>query len=143
MLPVIRKRSYVPSYADHYLGRDLFSAFFNDGADYTVPAINIKESKKGFEIEVAAPGLNKEDIKINLEKNVLTVSSDNELKNEESSDNFTRKEFSYSSFSRSFSIPDSINTEKISASHKDGVLKIDLPKLEDAQMDNSKTIKIS
>lgn len=143
MLPVIRKRSYVPSYADHFFGRDFLSSLFSDGADYTVPAVNIKENDKNFEIEVAAPGLSKEDFQINLEKNILTVSSKNEENKEEKADSFTRKEFSFKSFSRSFSLPESVKVEKISANYKNGVLLIELPKIEEAQLEKVKSIKIS
>ena len=144
MLPVIRKRTYYPHrYTNDFFGKDLLSSFFSDGADYTVPAVNIKENEKSFEIEVAAPGVAKEDFKINLEKDVLTVSSEKESKNEVDKDNFMKREFGFNSFSRSFSIPESVNTDKIKASHNNGVLTIELPKIEEAKLKNKKEIKIS
>ena len=143
MLPVMRKRVYTPGYLNSYLGRDALTNFFSDGADYTVPAVNIKENENNFTIEVAAPGLNKEDFDIKLEKNILTVSSENENKKEESNDNFMRKEFAFKSFSRSFSIPETVNQDKIKASHNNGILTLELPKLDEAKMKQSKIIKIS
>jgi len=144
MLPVIKKRTYYPHrYTNDFFGKDLLSNFFSDGADYTVPAVNIKENEKSFEIEVAAPGVAKEDFNINLEKDVLTVSSKKENKNDVEKDNFMKREFGFNSFSRSFSIPESVNADKIKASHNNGVLTIELPKIEEAKLKNKKEIKIS
>lgn len=139
----MRKRVLFPTYNDDFFGRNSLASFFSDGADYNVPAVNIKENDKGFDIEVAAPGLSKSEFKINLEKSVLTVSSEKEANNEVEQDNFTRKEFSYNSFSRSFSIPETIDTEKIKASHKNGILKIELPKQEEAKLKHKQEIQIS
>jgi HSP20 family protein len=141
MLPVIRKRTYLPRIADDIFGDNFLNAFFSDGADYMIPAVNIKENEKHYSIELAAPGLNKEDFNINIEKNVLKISSEKENKNESENENYTRKEFSYSSFSRAFSIPESVDVEKIKASHKNGVLSIELPKHEESKL--KKTVKIS
>ncbi|MCD4696845.1 MAG: Hsp20/alpha crystallin family protein [Bacteroidales bacterium] len=142
MLPVLRKKSFYPTY-NSFLDDNLFSSFFSDGADYSTPAVNIKENKNGFEIEVAAPGLNKEDINIKIEKNILTISSETENNNENKDDFFTRKEFSFKSFSRSFSVPEAVDIDKIKANHKNGILHVELPKLEEAKLKQSKTIKIS
>ena len=143
MLPVVRKRSYLPRYSDTFFGNDLLSGFFSDGADYSVPAVNIKENGNSFDIEMAAPGLNKEDFNIKIEKNILTISSEIENKNETKNEKFTRKEFSFKSFSRSFSIPETVDFDKIKATHKNGVLTLELPKLDEAKVKKAKTIKIS
>lgn len=144
MLPIVRKRVYSPSYLDDFLGKDFLTTFFNDGADYSTPAVNIKESEKLFEIEVAAPGLSKEDFNIKVEHDVLTISSEKETKTEEKEEGrFMRREFGFKSFSRSFSLPDSIEQEKIGANHKNGVLTVSLPKLDEAKLKNTKMIKIS
>ena len=143
MLPVVRKRSYSPRYSDTFFGNDLLSGFFSDGADYSVPAVNIKENGNSFDIEMAAPGLNKEDFNIKIEKNILTISSKIENKNETENEKFTRKEFSFKSFSRSFSIPETVDFDKIKATHKNGVLTLELPKLDEAKVKKAKTIKIS
>jgi len=144
MLPAIRKKSAFPSFVDEFFGGDLLPRFFveNDNS-MNVPAVNIKEGKDDFKIEVAAPGLDKNDFKIDLDNNVLTVSSEKENKVEEDHDRFMRKEFSYSRFSRSFSLPESVDAEKISASHKDGILTILVPKKEQARIKPAKQIKIN
>ncbi len=93
-----------------------------------VPAVNVKELDKEFEIEMAAPGLNKKDFKINIENGVMTIFTEKKEEKEEKEDNFTRREFNYSSFTRSFNLPENINPEKIDARYEDGILKILLTK---------------
>lgn len=143
MLPTIRKRSYGPHYADHFFGKDLFTGLFSDGADYSVPAVNIKETDKAYEIEMAIPGLGKDDINLKLENNILTISSSQNEEKEEKNGNYTKREFSYKAFSRSFSVPEEVNSDKIKASHKNGVLQVELPKMEKSEGQKSKSIKIS
>lgn len=143
MLPVLRKRVYFPQFGNDYFGKDFLSSFFSDGADYSVPAVNIRENENGYEIEVAAPGLNKDDIKVTLDKDVLTITSEKESKKETEDKNFMRREFGYSSFCRSFSIPESVDREAIKASMKNGVLSVELPKLAEEKQKSSKVIKIS
>ena len=143
MLPVIRKSAYLPHRENNFFGRDFLSTFFSDGADYSVPAVNIKENENNFDIELAAPGLNKKDFSINLEKDVLTVSSEKEVNNESENENYMRKEFGFSSFKRSFSVPETVNTEKIKASFKNGILNIELPKMDEAKIKQTQRITIS
>ena len=143
MLPVIRKSAYLPHRANDFFGKDFLSTFFSDGADYSVPAVNIKENENNFEIELAAPGLNKKDFSINLEKDVLTVSSEKEVSNENENENYMRKEFGFSSFKRSFSVPETVNSEKIKASFKNGILNIELPKMDEAKIKQTQSITIS
>ncbi len=128
---------------------DIVNNFFdNDMADFfgkraCDPAANIIENTDSFQLEIAAPGMNKEDFKINLENNILTISVEVEdLKNEEGK-NYTRKEFHYGSFARSFTLPKTIDMEKIQADYSNGILKIDLPKKEEARVEVKKEIKIS
>ncbi|WP_345951846.1 Hsp20/alpha crystallin family protein [Mucilaginibacter sp. PAMB04274] len=118
---------------------DVFDSLFNDQyfspANVSkVPSINIIESETGFDIELAVPGLKKEDIKINVEKNLLTVAA--EAKKEESAPvkNYTKKEFSYASFSRSFTLPESVDQSNIEAQYIDGVLKLTVAKKEEAKL---------
>ena len=131
-----------PSVWEDFFNNDLFalSAMASRGA--TVPAVNINETDKEFELELAAPGLKKNDFKVNIDRNVLTVSTEKKEEKEEKDKNFTRKEFSYHSFSRSFTLPESINQEKIDAKYNDGVLKLVLPK-KDEVIPKSKEIKIA
>ncbi|MCF8345137.1 MAG: Hsp20 family protein, partial [Bacteroidales bacterium] len=109
MLPMIRRRA-LPDLVDEFFGSDLMNNFFENQTGINVPAVNIIEGNEDFKIEVAAPGLNKKDFKIDLDRNVLTVSSEKkEEKKEKDEDKFMRREFSYSSFSRSFTLPDSVD----------------------------------
>jgi HSP20 family protein len=110
----------------------------------TIPSANIKETNENFQIELAVPGLKKEDIKIDLDQDVLTISSEQkeEKTEEKEKDNYTRREFNYSSFSRSFYLPEIADTDKISAEYKDGVLNILIPKKESAIKKPQKRIEI-
>ena len=92
------------------------------------PAANILEEEKQFSIELAAPGLKKDDFKINIENHLLTISKEEKEENNEANDNFSRKEFAFNSFSRSFRLPKVILVDKIKADYKDGILRIALPK---------------
>jgi HSP20 family protein len=113
--------------------------------DTTLPAVNVKENDDAFEIEVAAPGMSKKDFRVNLENNVLTISSERkEEKKEEEKGHFTRREFSYQSFQRSFTIPENmVEGDKISAKYNDGLLCIHLPKREAVKPKPAREISIS
>lgn len=108
----------------------------------TVPAVNIKELDSQFEIELAVPGMKKDDFEIEVEDSVLSISSTQEEEQVNEKGKFTRQEFSYSSFRRSFTLPDSVNPTKIDASYKEGVLLVLLPKHKEAQPQPKKLIKI-
>ncbi len=109
----------------------------------TIPAVNVREEEDGFEIQVAAPGMEKEDFNIDLDGNLLTVSSEREDEVEEEK-GFARKEFSYQSFNRTFTLPENtIDSEKIIAKYKNGILRIKLPKLEHAKDRVNRKIDIS
>ena len=107
-----------------------------------VPAVNITEQKNEYLVSLAAPGLRKENFKIDVDGNMLTISSEKEESKEEKDKKFNRKEYSYSSFSRSFTLPEEINKEKIEAKYEDGVLKISLPRKEEAKKPAAKTIAV-
>jgi len=108
-----------------------------------VPSVNIRESEEGFMLDLAAPGLKKEDFKVNLDNNVLTISSEQKNENEEKSEKYTRKEFFYSSFSRSFTLPKTIDLDKIKADYNNGILSLSLPKREDAKVAVNREIAIA
>lgn len=131
-----------PSVWEDFFNNDMFNipAFVSRGT--TVPAVNISETEKEFTVELAAPGMKKNDFKVNIERNVLSISTEQKTENTEEGKNFTRKEFSYSSFSRSFTLPESVDQEKIDAKYTDGVLKLVLHKKEE-MIPKSKEIKIS
>lgn len=108
----------------------------------TIPSVNIKENGKEFNIELAAPGFNKNDFKVSVEDNVLTISAEKKEEKKEEGERFTRKEFSYNTFSRSFTLPQSVNTDKIDAKYTDGILKLCIPKKEAAKALPKKEIKV-
>lgn len=144
MLPMLRRsRTTMPSLIDEFFGRDLMDSIFSDRTGISNPAVNVIENTDDFQIEVAAPGLDKKDFKIDLDNNVLTISSEKELKHEDKDGRYMRREFSYSSFTRSFSLPEAVDAEKIRASHKDGILRISIPKKEEAKRKPPKQISIS
>lgn len=111
----------------------------------SVPAVNIAETEENFTMELAAPGKVKEDFNIELDNEVLTISSEEKSSSEENVEarKFTRKEFSYATFKRSFSLPESVDSSKISASYTNGVLEITLPKKEEAKVQAKRLIEIS
>jgi len=113
------------------------------GKRITDPAANIVEQADSFMLEIAAPGLKKDDFKIHLENSILTISAEIEDEKKEEGRNYTRKEFYYGSFSRSFTLPKTIELETIKADYKDGVLKVTMPKREEARLETKKESKIS
>ncbi len=134
----------LPSFFDDFFTRDLFdwtksmSAFGS-----SVPAVNIKEDDNNFEVEVAVPGMKKDDFKVELDNDILTISSEKEDKHEEEDKNYRRREFRYSSFKRTFTLPENlVDVNKINAKYIDGVLHITIPKKEEAKPKPVKTIKI-
>jgi HSP20 family protein len=112
------------------------------GRTLNVPAVNITEKKDEYQVSLAAPGMKKDDFKIDVDGNMLTISSEKEENKEEKDKKFTRKEYSYSSFSRSFTLPEEINKEKIEAKYEDGVLKIALPRKDEAKRPSAKHIAV-
>jgi len=143
MLPILKKdRNYFPSIVDEFFGRDFLPNLFEFQTGINMPSVNIIEGKEDFRIEVAAPGLDKNDFNINLENNVLTISSEKEDKKEEKEERYMRREFSYTSFTRSFSLPNSVEADKIVANHSNGVLSITIPKREEAKVKPAKQIQI-
>lgn len=143
MLPVRKERRFFPSIVDEFFGRDFIPDLFEFQTGVNMPSVNVIEGKDDFKIEVAAPGLNKEDFKIDLDNNVLTITSEREEKNEDENQRYMRREFSYSSFKRSFSMPQSVDASNIKATHNNGVLTITIPKREEAKERPPKQIEIS
>jgi len=107
-----------------------------------IPSVNITENEKDFNIELAAPGLEKKDFKIEVENGTLTISSEKEKEEKEERKNYSRKEFSYSSFSRSFQLPENSLQDKIDAKYEGGILKLVLPKKEVSIAQSKKQIKV-
>jgi len=140
MLPTIMRRNYSP-FLSNLFDDDFFPMFTT--RSNSMPSVNIKENEKNFTLDLAVPGMDKKDLKIDINEDVLTISSETKNETEENSDGYKRKEFSYSSFCRSFYLPEHVNKEKIAASYKDGILTVELPKQEEEKSKISKQIKIS
>lgn len=107
--------------------------FFNDRMIARVPAVNISESDNSYHIELGAPGLKKQDFKINVDRNVLNISVEQQSENTTDGRTYNKREFSYNSFVRSFTLPDLADYNQIEATYEDGVLKIDVAKKEEAK----------
>ncbi|WP_037319638.1 Hsp20/alpha crystallin family protein [Salegentibacter sp. Hel_I_6] len=138
--------NWLPSVFDDMFKTDWLGGTTNvNSIGTSIPAVNIQETEDGFNVEVAAPGKTKEDFNIELDNDVLTISSEDKKEKETTEKNgrYTRKEFSYSTFKRAFSLPDSVDSEKISAVYNNGVLEITLPKREEAKVQAKRMIAIS
>jgi len=148
-MTLIRRNENYPTWSN------FFNEFFNhDWADWkqnnysdpntTLPSVNIKESTDQFEVEMAAPGMSKENFKVELNNNYLTISAENKKESEQKEgERYTRKEFSYSSFSRTFALPELVENDKIEAKYDNGILKISIPKREEAKPKPVKLIDIA
>ena len=135
----------LPSLLEDFFSRNWAdSTLANRNYGFTLPAVNVRETNDDFILEVAAPGMKREDFKVELDNNVLTISSNREEKQEDqNNDGFTRREFSYQYFQRSFSLPENkVEGDKISARYVDGILHITVPKKEAAKVKPIKQISI-
>lgn len=136
--------NFFPSLFDDFNTRELFWPFSRNQISGNVPAVNIKETNDFYEIDVAAPGLKKENFKVELDNDLLIISSEKKHVEENSEDDYTRKEFGYESFRRSFSLPhNSVEPDKVKAKYEDGILYITVPKAEHAKAKPAKQILIS
>lgn len=141
---VVKKNDFFPSFIDD---------FFKPWGDWvdnklqkklTIPAVNVIENTDGYDINVAAPGLKKADFYIEVTGNILTISAESEKENEETVDeNYTRREYNYSSFSRSLTLPDDVDEDKITAAYDGGVLKLKVPKKQGAGKITGKAIAVN
>ncbi len=131
------------------LVNSVFDDFFSNNQDWRLPiersntpAANVAETESDFTIELAVPGKQKEDFKIEIDSNVIAISSEEESSTETEEKNYTRKEYSYQSFCRSFTLPENANAENISAEYAEGVLKVVIPKNESVET-KKMTIQVS
>lgn len=123
---------------------ELFDNYFNDSAGRSsLPAVNISESDDKFEMEVSAPGYKKEDINVTVEDEQLIISAEKKEEQEERKKNYSRQEFRYGSFQRSFTLPESVDSENINCQYKDGLLMIDIPKREEAKPKPARKLEIN
>ena len=128
---------------DRFFRNDYLDLWDGDNLN-SIPSMNIREEKDNYKVELAAPGLKKDDFNIDVEGNLVTISCDKEGETKETKDNngYRRTEYNYSCFTRSFTLPDYADTNKISAKYNDGVLNLSIPKKPEAQQNMSKKIKV-
>ena len=145
-MSIIKRNEFFPGVFDDFFSRDLWNWGLsnNSSTNTTVPAVNIREANENFEVEMAAPGMNKEDFKVELDGNMLTISSETQNNHEEKEgEKYSRREFSYQSFQRTFQLPkDVVDADKIEAKYENGVLRLLVPKKEEAKPRPPKTIQI-
>ncbi|MDD2419531.1 MAG: Hsp20/alpha crystallin family protein [Bacteroidales bacterium] len=138
-MTLIRRNETFPMWANIF--NDIFNHDWNDmllrnysQTNTTLPSVNVKENPDEYEVEMAAPGMDKGDFKVEVNQGILTISSEKKIENEDQDKgNYTRREFSYQSFCRSFSLPISVDSEKIYAKYENGLLKVVIPKREEAK----------
>ena len=130
-----------PNWMDNFFRDDDF--FANRWTrEMTVPAVNVQETEKDFRLEVAAPGMKREDFKLEVKEGMLYISAETRKEMEEKDETYTRREFSYSTFSRSFWLPENVNSDDIKATYKEGILNIVLPKVKIEKKAPAKVIEI-
>jgi len=148
-MSLVKRENYSPtwsSFFNDFLNRDWYD-WNNQNyslTNTTIPSVNIKENDDEFDVEMAAPGMVKEDFKIELNNSLLTISSEKQAENQSrEGKNITRREFSYQSFSRSFALPAIVETDRITAKYENGILKINIPKKDEAKPKPLKQISVS
>ena len=136
----------IPSLLEDFFTKDWLDSSMSTWrtAGATLPAVNVMETNDGYTIEVAAPGMKRNDFNLELQNNVLTISANVESKKEENDDGYMRREFNYQSFQRSFSLPEhKVEGDKITARYNDGILLVSIPKREEAKVRPAKQITVS
>jgi HSP20 family protein len=145
-MSIVKFQNQIPTLFDRFFEGDLFdwsNRNFSE-TNTTLPSVNIKEDADGFQVELAAPGFSKKDFRIELDNNELTISSEKKVENEtKDGERFTKREFSYQSFSRTFTLPNIVNNEKIGAKYENGILRVTIPKIEEAKTKPVKQIAIT
>ncbi len=148
-MSLVKRENYSPTwpgFLNDFLNRDWYD-WNNQNfslTNTTLPSVNIKETENEFEVEMAAPGMKKDDFRIELNNSVLTISSEKQSENEtKEGKTVTRREFSYQSFSRSFTLPAIVETDRITAKYENGILLINIPKKEEAKPKPLKQIQVS
>jgi HSP20 family protein len=143
-LPLTKFTERMPSVFDDFFKP--WNEWFDEGVfmgrTMKVPAVNITETKDAYKVELAVPGMKKEDFEIDIDGNMLTIGCQKEETKEEKDKKFTRKEYNYSSFRRSFTLPAEVNKEKIEAVYTDGVLKLELPRKEEVKKITAQHINV-
>jgi HSP20 family protein len=140
-----RNRENLPAIFDDFF-RPWNEWFDNDrliNRAITVPAVNISEEDKGYKVTMAVPGMKKDDFRVDVTGNIITISASKEEEKEDSNKKYTRKEYNYSSFTRSFTMPEEVNKKAIDASYDNGVLTLNLPKTGESKSREGKSIKVN
>jgi len=145
-MSLVRFSGNRPSVFDRVFDNDIFDWSHRNYSDTntTLPSVNVKEDNEGFEIDLAAPGFDKSDFNIEIDNDVLTISSEKTSENNEEDEGkkITRREFSYQSFKRTFTLPVTVESDKITAKYDKGILRINIPKKEEAKPKPAKKISI-
>ena len=145
-MSLVKFNNPMPSVFDRFFEGDLFDWSNRNFSltNTTLPSVNIKEDSEGYQVEVAAPGFDKGDFKLQVDGDTLTISSEKKLENEtKDGERFTKREFSYQSFSRSFTLPQVADSEQISANYEKGILNVRIPKKEEAKPKPARLIEIN
>ena len=144
-MSLVRFSNQLPSMFDRFFEGDLFDWSNRNFSmtNTTLPSVNIKENSDEFKVEVAAPGFEKGDFKLELDHDLLTISSEKQIENETKEDErYSKREFSYQSFTRSFTLPHSADSERIDANYDNGILFVSIPKKEESKPKPSRMIEI-
>jgi len=144
-MSLVRFSNQVPSLFDRFFEGDMFDWSNRNFSltNTTLPSVNIKENSDAYQVEVAAPGFEKGDFKLEINHDLLTISSEKKVENEaKDGEQFTKREFSYQSFSRSFSLPQTADGDKIQANYDNGILYVIIPKKEEAKPKPARVIDI-
>lgn len=144
-MSIIRRNELFPALFDDFFAKDLWGNTPNSSTNTTVPAVNIRENKDSYEVEMAAPGMTKNDFKVELDGNMLTITSQKQDEKElKDGERYTKREFSYQSFERSFQLSkDVVDADKIEAKYQNGVLHLVIPKKEEVKQKPPRQIQIS
>jgi len=143
-MAITRFTPRTPSFMEKFMENDLRNLFSTTlGMETNVPAVNVKETEKEIEVEVAAPGMKKEDFDIEMENGTLVISSEHQEEKKDEDDEYARREFNYRAFHRTFPVPEHIvDRDKIDAKYHDGILRIHLPKTEEARTKPHRKIEV-
>ena len=135
-------RNYVPAYWDDFFNDRFYKNFNTSGRQTQSPAVNVVEDEKAYRIEVAVPGVNRKDFNLEIEEDVMTISTEKKESKKDQQANYLRREFNYESFKRSFQLPETVDQEGIQASHEAGILTVNLPKREEVVQKAPKQIEV-
>lgn len=138
MLQVMNNPNLFPSILDEFFGKQMTGR----NQQISNPAVNINEEENAWNIEVAAPGLDRQDFNVKIENDTLTISSEKKIENEEDGKSYRRREFRYASFQRSFILPNLVEKDAISAVYNNGILNVVIPKKEEAKEKPARSIEI-